>query len=260
MNDKLGYFSSPENAYFAFFEADKAKDAEAWAGVMSYPHVRVAASGSIERYDTLQDYAVAQDWTAREATGWAYTEGNPPVRLHVSQDKVHLLGGWTRYNTQDEPILWNWVTYVLTQKADSWGVQARFAVGSHTAPRLEAAVAEATGEIAVGVVRKFFAKVEQGGEASAIELCRSSAVLIDAGDVVENLDADRIIQFLGAPWKQPFAMNVNAVQCGLLGAVVEVAIESGGQTELFIVVVGKRDDVWTIGGISRISANIGSSV
>lgn len=259
MNDKLGYFSSPEDAYFAFFEADKAKDAKAWAGVMSYPHVRVAASGSIERYDTLQDYAVAQDWTAREATGWAYTEGNPPVRLHVSQDKVHLLGGWTRYNTQDEPILWNWVTYVLTQKAGSWGVQARFAVGSHTAPRLEAAVAEATAEIAVGVVRKFFAKVEQGGEASAIELCRSSAVIVDVGDVAENLDADRLVKLLGAPWKQPVAMKVNAVQCGLLGAVVEVAIESSGGTELFIVVVGKRDDAWTIGGISRVPAKTRSS-
>lgn len=116
-------------------------------------------------------------------------------------------------------------------------MQARFAVGSHTVPRLEAAVAKATADIAVGVVRKFVAKVEQGGEASAIELCWSSAAIVGVGDVAENLDTDRVIKLLGAPWKQPVAMKVNAVQCGLLGAVVEVAIEGSGGTELFIVVV-----------------------
>ena len=124
--------ASPEDAYWAFFEADSAKDAEAWAGVMSYPHVRVSARGTASYYETPEAYASGASWESREATGWVRSRGIEPTRLHESADKVHLAAGWTRYNAADEPILSNRVTYILTRLDGSWGIQARFGVDSFT--------------------------------------------------------------------------------------------------------------------------------
>ena len=131
MNEYKTHFDTPEDAYFGFFEADASQNGDAWAAVMSYPHVRVDASGRTAYYDTARDYADNADWTSRVATGWVLTRGRDPVRLHESPNKVHLVGGWTRYNADDNPILWNRVTYIVTKPADSWGIQARFALGTY---------------------------------------------------------------------------------------------------------------------------------
>lgn len=131
MSEFQTHFDTPEAAYFGFFEADRAKNADAWAAVMSYPHVRVAATGTTDYFGTSRDYADAADWTSREATGWVRTVGREPVRLHESPDRVHLLGGWTRYNAKDEPILWNRVTYIVTRPG-SRGVSRRASQLAHT--------------------------------------------------------------------------------------------------------------------------------
>ena len=31
-----------------------------------------------------------------------------------SMNKVHMKGGWTRYNVEEQPILINYVTYIIT--------------------------------------------------------------------------------------------------------------------------------------------------
>ena len=92
MNEYKTHFDTPEDAYYGFFEADASQNGDAWAAVMSYPHVRVAASGQTVYYDTARDYADAADWTSRVATGWVLTRGREPVRLHESPNKVHLVG------------------------------------------------------------------------------------------------------------------------------------------------------------------------
>ena len=125
-------FQAPEDPYYEFFRADSAKDAQAWAAVMSYPHTRVSATGNSPYYPTPEDYAARASWTAREATGWVRSVGVDPIRIHESADKVHLAGGWTRYNAKDEPILRNRVTYILTRLDGSWGIQARFGTDSFT--------------------------------------------------------------------------------------------------------------------------------
>ena len=102
--------ATPEDAYFEFFRADSAKDAQAWAAAMGYPHVRVSATGRVAYHETAEDYAARASWGAREATGWVRSRGIEPARLHEAEDKVHLAGGWTRFNADDEPILRNRVT------------------------------------------------------------------------------------------------------------------------------------------------------
>ena len=127
---QLVLVNTPEGKYWEFFRADRAKDPSAWSAVMSYPHVRVAGSGRTELFQTADEYASSASWVEREATDWVRTEGIEPTRLHASDDKVLLAGGWTRYNADDKPILQNRVVYVLTQIYGQWGIQARFACGA----------------------------------------------------------------------------------------------------------------------------------
>ena len=136
----MGSHESPEAAYWSFFDRFNAKDAEGWAAAMSYPHVRVSASAPPTRggrFDprtasfltpTPADYtsmATQAGWERFEATGWVRTQGLEPRRVHETDDKVHLAGGWTRYRADDSPIISNRVLYVLTRLEQGWGIQAR---------------------------------------------------------------------------------------------------------------------------------------
>ena len=60
-------FQAPEDPYYEFFRADSAKDAQAWAAVMSYPHTRVSATGNSPYYQTPDDYAARAAHDARAA-------------------------------------------------------------------------------------------------------------------------------------------------------------------------------------------------
>ena len=86
MNEYKTHFDTPEDAYFGFFEADASQNGDAWAAVMSYPHVRVDASGRTAYYDTARDYADNADWTSRVATGLGPDEGaRPRPAARISQ-------------------------------------------------------------------------------------------------------------------------------------------------------------------------------
>ena len=142
----IATYQTPEAAYWAFFERFNAQDPDGWAGVMSYPHVRVSAGAAANRqsrffnprtaarvYTDHDDYAsTAQSmgWDRFIATGWVRTQGMEPVRVHESEDMVLLSGGWTRLRSDDSPIVSNRVLYTLTRLDGRWGIQARFGVDS----------------------------------------------------------------------------------------------------------------------------------
>ena len=79
--------ATPEEAYFEFFRADSAQEAEAWAAVMSYPHVRVSAAGRVDYYETAEDYASRASWVAREGEEFDATGAVGVVERHL-QDSV----------------------------------------------------------------------------------------------------------------------------------------------------------------------------
>jgi hypothetical protein len=142
----MGHYETSLEAYWAFFDTFNAQDAEAWAGVMSYPHVRVSPpppgprEGATPRtasrvFETAEDYAAMAPRTFERiaATGWVRTEGIEPEVVHEADDRMHLAGGWTRFNAADEPILTNRVSYILTRLDERWGIQARFGIDSWSA-------------------------------------------------------------------------------------------------------------------------------
>ncbi|MCY3858845.1 MAG: hypothetical protein OXG25_08045 [Gammaproteobacteria bacterium] len=243
-------FDQPEDAYEGFFRADSAKNAPAWAAVMSYPHVRVSASGNMSRYETPNAYADAADWTSREATGWVRSEGVPPRRLHESVDKVHLLGGWTRFNVDGDPILENRVTYILTRLDGSWGIQARFGVDSYAGHEIEETTV-ATERLA----KQFVTHVAEGDLTACAKLCRLPLTVVHIGNVITATSESDIVELLRSYSGRGINLKrAKAVQTGTRGAVVEVVTEfNDGERESGIVVVGKQHDKWLIAGTSKIA-------
>ena len=255
MSDFQAHFDTPEAAYFGFFKADRAKNADAWAAVMSYPHVRVAATGKTDYFDTSRAYADAADWTSREATGWVRTVGREPVRLHESSDRVHLLGGWTRYNAEDEPILWNRVTYILTRPVGSWGIQARFAVGSYDA-RDDEPAAEAAVDAAIGSVRRYYDALDKNDRNACARLCRFPMIEVGVGEIARIEDGTRLGQRVSRGTGRISNLEIRAAQSGADGIIVALTAEyASGGGEQSVLVVGREADTWRIAGISRMPTN-----
>ncbi len=243
-------FSSPEDAYWEFFRADRAKDAERWADVMSYPHVRVAAPTGTAYFETLEAYASNASWEAREATGWVLSRGAEPVRLHESPDKVHLAGGWTRYDIDDEPILSNRVTYVLTRIGGRWGIQARFGVDSFN----EGENYDSAAAAAVSVVEQFHAALASGEFEACARLCHYPLTEVGIGEVEQFEDAAAARGGFAAMTDRNEASEIRAAQTGSRGVIVSVtAGGETGQTVNSVFLVGNREDQWRIAGISAIT-------
>ena len=252
ISDYPTHFETPEEAYFGFFEADASQNGDAWAAVMSYPHVRVAASGPTVYFVDARDYADAADWTSRVATGWVRTRGREPVRLHESAERVHLVGGWTRLNASDEPILHNRVTYILTRPGSSWGIQARFALGAHDGGDDETASRSAA-EAATELVRRFYDGLAAGDAHACAGLCRYPLIDVGVGDARRFEDTAELALDLDGRRTAYGDVTVRAAQAGPDGVLVEVLADhspSGGEET--VLVVGRWSDAWRIGGISRI--------
>ena len=237
--------ATPEEAYFEFFRADSAKDAQAWAAVMSYPHVRVSAVGRVAYYETAQEYAARASWEAREATGWVRSRGIEPVRLQESDDKVHLAGGWTRFNAADEPILRNRVTYILTRVEGSWGIQARFGTDSFAQGESFDATA------AVSAVQRHLQDFVKGDLDSVVGAFELPLVNVGVGRVVRHADAAEVRAALAAAPSPLEVEEVSAAQTGRDGVVVAarwLAEQEIRTSAVFLV--ARREDRWRIVGFS----------
>jgi len=239
-------FAAPEDAYFQFFRSDSAKDAEGWAAVMSYPHVRVSAHGDRSYYETPADYAAGASWSAREATGWVRSAGIEPRRVHESADKVHLAGGWTRYNAKDEPILRNRVTYTLTRIGGSWGIQARFGTDSYTEGE------QVDVSAAVSAVEEHLDRMVSGDLGAATGAFSYPLVEVGIGRVDRYQNQAEVIEGLAAtPGKPQSIQDVGAVQAGRDGAVVAATWkDADGAPVRAVFLVGWLEDDWRIAGRS----------
>ena len=210
---------TPEETYWEFFRADRSRDAKAWAAVMRYPHVRVAAPGRIEYFQTAEKFAASADWTQREATGWVRTEGIEPRVIHSSHDKVHLAGGWVRYNAENDPILSNRVVYVLTRIQGSWGVQARFACGAISRWQ------DAEDQDASKVVIRFLELLNDGYIGTIAGVVRFPFVVVglDNAKIAES-DAS-LISFLHEINLTPYEIDrAEVIQNGESGANVAISV------------------------------------
>ncbi len=116
---------------------------ESFSQSLHYPHMRPSA-GNFGLSPTPVDYIQASDGVFErvKAAGWHRSQWNNRRVLHVSRDKIHVSGQYSRYREGGERLATQQVTYIVTRQADSWAIQARFGTGfvqrEQTAPDIRA--------------------------------------------------------------------------------------------------------------------------
>ena len=116
--------------YWRFFETFNTRDAYTFSSAMSYPHVRVSWAKYPTVLADMEAHALSVGWDRFIETGWDHTVGKEPKLIGMSESKAHIVGGWTRYTKDEQPILSNLVCYIVTRVNDQWGIQCRFGTDS----------------------------------------------------------------------------------------------------------------------------------
>ena len=256
----MGRYASPEEAYRGFFERFNAKDADGWASVMSYPHVRVAPTAGAEvqkvaagvprtparLFPTAADYAAMANWERFERTGWVRTEGIPTERIHESETMVHLAGGWSRYNAAGEAFVTNRVCYIMTKLEEGWGIQARFGVDSWVEGEDQSAAEQAAADL----VEQAIGLELEGDIAAVAACCRYPLTIVGIGEVVQFGSAQELIDLSQAAGPRPGTVSARAVQSGRRGVTLSARVETGETVGQRLVLVTHDEDGWKIAAVA----------
>ena len=111
----------------AFMLAFNARDPEAWAETLNYPHVRFA-SGSVTVSDSAESFAENarnRSFTALARAGWDHSHWLSREVTLASENKVHVSTTFQRYNSANEIIGTYESLYIVTRINGHWGTQAR---------------------------------------------------------------------------------------------------------------------------------------
>ena len=108
-----------------FMTAFNARDGEAWAATLNYPHVRIAG-GEVRVWQTAADYIADRDFEAfAQRFNWHHSEWTKRDVIQASADKVHIAVTFTRYDAENKPNAVFQSLYIVTNKDGHWGTQAR---------------------------------------------------------------------------------------------------------------------------------------
>ena len=221
---------------------------------MRYPHVRVAAAGETEYFETSRDYADAADWTERVATGWVRTAGRQPTRLHVSErqgapgrrvDAIQR-GGCADpvepgHLHRDQALRFVGNPGALRARrirrgGRRGGCPCGGGVGNHTgATVLRCAGMTTTAGVCAGV-------------------CRFPLMEVGIGEVARIENADELAHQVSQGRVRISELTIGAAQSGADGVIVAVNAEyASGGGEQSVLLVGREADTWRIAGISRMT-------
>ena len=108
-----------------FMKEFNTADMDAWAGTLSYPHVRIA-SGAVKTWKTPAEYATSFDFDELKRTmRWHHSAFDYKKIVQSSENKVHVAVRFTRYRADGSKIASYEAVYVVTRVAGRWGIQAR---------------------------------------------------------------------------------------------------------------------------------------
>ena len=108
-----------------YMAAFNARDADAWAATLNYPHVRIAGN-EVKVWPTAAEYTADFDFARfAENAGWHHSAWDAKEILQSSADKVHVAVTFTRYKADGAKIESYDSLYIVTLKDGHWGTQAR---------------------------------------------------------------------------------------------------------------------------------------
>lgn len=245
-------------AYWRFFDGTNSRDSKQVTDALNYPHVRISARGNANIVQHRQAHAARMSFDPLLATGWDHTVGMEPQVLHVAPRKVHIKGGWTRYDRDGRPIMTNMVTYIVTLADGRWGLQSRFGTDTD----LFWGKPEDRPD-AVEVDLENNARKAEGVVASALDLvgidnpgaarhCHYPFLVIRPGDVESIADGDALQE--GLPASKPLVSDVEAIQVGATGVNVTFRATVNARRVEGVFLVRVDDARWGIKGGSLITS------
>ncbi len=108
-----------------FLRAFNARDEQAWADSLVYPHLRMA-SGNVVVYPDRQTFVDAMDLDAFAAsTGWRRSRWDDMEVIQSSPEKVHIRVRFSRFDANDALLSSYDSLYIIEQVEGRWGVRAR---------------------------------------------------------------------------------------------------------------------------------------
>ncbi|NKB35103.1 MAG: hypothetical protein GKR91_18560 [Pseudomonadales bacterium] len=108
----------------AFMLAFNARDPEAWAASLNYPHVRFA-SGSVTVWESAEEFAQTLAFERLPDSGWDHSHWLTREVSLASPNKVHINTLFQRFNADNEIIGTYQSLYIVTRVNGHWGTQAR---------------------------------------------------------------------------------------------------------------------------------------
>jgi len=107
-----------------FMTAFNARDAQAWAATLNYPHVRFAGN-DVRVYQNPGEFARAMADYPKRLAPWRYSRWESMTVVQSGPGKVHFAVTFVRFDASDREIGRFPSLYIVTLKDSHWGVQAR---------------------------------------------------------------------------------------------------------------------------------------
>ena len=108
----------------AFMLGFNARDPQAWAASLNYPHVRFA-SGTVTVWDSAEEFSQTLAFESLPASGWDHSHWLTRDVVLVSSAKVHIATVFQRFNSDNEVLFTYESLYIVTKVDGHWGTQAR---------------------------------------------------------------------------------------------------------------------------------------
>lgn len=108
----------------AFMQAFNARDVDAWAATLNYPHVRFA-SGTVSVYEDAAAFGDRDVFAMLARSGWDHSHWLTRDIVLSAPDKVHINSRFARFDADNAPIGTFESLYIVTRVNGRWGIQAR---------------------------------------------------------------------------------------------------------------------------------------
>lgn len=86
-----------------FMLSFNARDPQAWAASLNYPHVRFA-SGGVTVWQSAEEFAQTRAFESLSRLGWDHSHWLSRDVTLASPDKVHVATVFQRFNSDNQPI------------------------------------------------------------------------------------------------------------------------------------------------------------
>ena len=239
-----------------FIEAWNTREPAVFAATLQYPHVRPTADFDGRVFADAPTYAAAVNFDQVLATGWDRTRLDSADVVQAGEGQAHVAGRYTRLRADGSAIWSNQITYVVTERDGSTGIQARLAAGLDD---LSESDREANAAAAVAAVERYLDAFNARDEAAMTDAMQFPHVRVGRGGVrtwrtaaeyMDGFDFDAFAERLG--WKHSEADSMEAIQVGGRGVNVAVRITrygaGGARIHSFdtIYLVTESDGRWGI--------------